>query len=195
MAGNNIGAAGNILAECINLWGEHPQLRKIYINGCGIPEAQCGQIIQSLSKCKQLTHLNLSGNKVGNAGEYLAKTIQQWGTDPPLQYLYLDNCSIPEEHCSAILQSLHSCTHLTELDMAGNSIGAAGNVLAECINQWGEHPQLRKIYINGCGIPEAQCGQIIQSLSKCKQLTHLNLSGNKVGNAGEYLAKTIQQWG
>ena len=195
MGGNNIGAAGNILAECINQWGEHPQLWKININGCGIPEAQCGQIIQSLSTCKQLTHLGLSGNKVGNAGEYLAKTIQQWGTDPPLQYLYLDNCSIPEEHCSTILQSLHSCTRLTELSMAGNNIAAAGNILAESINQWGEHPQLREIDIYGCGIPEAQCGQIIQSLSKCKQLTHLNLSGNKVGNAGEYLAKTIQKWG
>ena len=179
---NNVGNAGGILADPIR---QLENLKGLRLNNCGIPEAECLQIMQSLSNCKQLTHLNLSGNKVGNAGEYLAKTIQQWGTDPPLQYLYLANCSIPQEHCSTILQSLHSCTRLTELNMAGNNIGATGNILAECINLWGEHPQLRKIYINVCGIPEAQCGQIIQSLSKCKQLTHLNLSGNKVGNAGE----------
>ena len=195
MTRNCIGTAGNVLVECINQWGEEQKLQRIYIDDCGIPEVQCSQILQSLLKCKQLTHLTLSGNKVRNAGEYLANTIQHYGIDPSLQSLHLDNCSIPEEHCSTILQSLRSCTYLTELSMDGNIIGTAGKFLAESIKYWGEKQQLQRIYIKDCDIPEVQCCQIMQVLSKCKQPTHLTLSGNKVGNAGEDIAKTIQQWG
>ena len=189
---DRIGHAGRFIADAIR---QMNLLRVLRLHNTSIPEYWCGQIIQSLSNCKHLTHLSLSGNKVGYAGEYLAKTIQQWGTDPPLQSLYLANGSIPEEHCSTILQSLHSCTHLTELSMTGNHIGAAGQFLADFINQWGEQQQLEKIYLVDCGIPEDQLGLIIKSLANCKHLTHLGLSGNKIGNLGEYLAETIQQWG
>ena len=63
--------------------------------------------------------------------------------------------------------------------------------LQSAINQWGVRTKApENLYLMSCGIPEVQCSQILQSLSKCKQLTHLTLSGNKVGNAGEYLANT-----
>ena len=189
---NNIGKCGVLLANAVS---ELVRLRALYLNSCAIPEDQCIQIIRSLSKCKQLTHLILSGNKLNSSGGQLTKTIQQWGMDCPLQSLYLHNCSIRLGHCSTTFQCLHLCTNLTELSMTRNCIGTAGNVLSECINQWGEEQKLQRIYIDDCGIPEVQCSQILQSLSECKQLTHLTLSGNKVRNAGEYLANTIQQYG
>ena len=163
MAGNSIGAAGHFLAESINQWGEEQQLEKIYINGCRIPETQCCEIIQSLSKCKYFTHLNMSCNRIGNSGEHLARTIQQWGKYPPLQSLYLSNCSIPEKHCSTILQSLPTCIHLTGLSMTGNSIGAAANFLAESIKSWGFNPPLRHLSLRKCSLEEKTSGEFLKS--------------------------------
>ena len=184
--------AEHLLAKAMK---KSPQLLILHLTNCGIPEDQCKQIIQSLSKCKQLTGLDLSGNKVGTAGKDLAITIRQWGMNPPLQYLYLDNCSISQEHCSAILQSLHSCTRLTELSMTGNSIGAAGNILAECINQWGCNPPLQYLYLRKCSITEEVSGKIMKSLGSCSNLKTIDLSENTVGESACQLAQSIRQWG
>ena len=183
---DTIDHAGHLLAKVIK---KSPQLYRLRLIDCDIPEDQCKQIIQSLSKCKQLTHFRLSGNKVGTAGKDLAITIRQWGMNPPLQSLYLDNCSIPEEHCSAILQSLHSCTHLTALNMAENNIGAAGNI------QWGFNPPLQQLSLNKCSITEEVCGKIMKSLETCKNLKTIDLSFNTVGESACQLAKSIRQWG
>ena len=140
--------------------------------------------------------MDLSGNKVGTAGKDLAITIKQWGLNPPLQYLYLANCSIPEWHCSTILQSLHLCIHLTDLNMTGNNIGAAGNILAECINQWGCNPALQYLFLGKCSITEKVCGEIMKSLGLCKNLKTINLShNNTVGESAYQLARSIRQWG
>ena len=58
MAGNNIGAAGNILAE---------------------------SIMKSLETCKNLKTIDLSSNTVAGSGHQLAQSIRQWGDNPPLQ--------------------------------------------------------------------------------------------------------------
>ena len=55
-------------------------------------------------------------NKVGKAGIHIAEMIRNCGDDPPLQQLWLGNCSIPEEECTEILKSLSMCKHLTHLD-------------------------------------------------------------------------------
>ena len=183
---NRIGHVGRFIVEPLDKW--------IYLD-CyvsTIPQYQnIGQIIQSLSNCKHLTHLVLSGNKVGNAGEYVAKTIQQWGMDPPLQSLYLANCSIPEEHCSTILQSLHSCIHLTELSKTGNDIGTARQFLAEFFNQWGCNPPLQNLLIRKCSLEEIVYGEIIKSLGTCKNLKAIDLFYNTVGESACMSASTI----
>ena len=70
-------------------------------------------MLKYLPSCKHLTHLDLDGNKVGKAAMHIAKTIENMGLDPPLELLYLRNCSIPGDICGDILKYLSQCKLLT----------------------------------------------------------------------------------
>ena len=195
LSDNDIGKAGRYLAQSITSWGDNPPLQGLYLCDCSIPEQVWPELLQSLSSCKQLTDLNLSDNSIDEAGHYLAQSITSWGDNPPLQNLYLCDCSIPEQVWPELLQSLSSCEQLTYLNFSGNNIGEAGCYLAQSIASSGDNPPLEKLHLNSCSIPEQVWPELLQSLSSCKQLTELRLSGNTIGEAGSYLTQSITSWG
>ena len=80
-------------------------------------------MLKYLPSCKHLIHLNLSGNKVGKAGIHIAKTIDNMGLDPPLELLYLRNCSIPSDIRGDILKYLSQCKLLRCLDVDEHHFG------------------------------------------------------------------------
>ena len=145
--GNTIGGAGPQLAESITSWGENPPLQILDLTYCSIRKEYCAKLLQSLSTCKSLTKLYLNGNTIGAAGHHLAESITSWGDNPPLKILDLESCSIPEECCAKLLQSLSRCKCLTELYLSNNSIGEAGHHLAESIMLWGANPRLRVLSV------------------------------------------------
>ena len=195
LSSNNIGEAGCYLAQSITSWGDSPPLEKLYLSYCSIPGQVWPELLQSLSSCKQLTDLRLSSNNIGEAGCYLAQSITSWGDSPPLEKLYLSYCSIPGQVWPELLQSLSSCKQLTDLRLSSNTIGEAGRYLAQSISSWGDNPSLQTLYLNDCSIPEQVWPEVLQSLSSCKQLTLLHLSGNTIGKAGHYLTQSISSWG
>ena len=192
---NTIGEAGRYLAQAITSWGDNPPLQKLDLGFCLIPEQVWAELLQSLSSCKQLSDLDLSYTTIGKAGRYLAQSITSWGDNPPLQKLNLRCCSILEQVWPELLQSLSSCKHLSLLNLSGNTIGEAGRYLAQAITSWGDNPPLQKLNLRCCSIPEQVMPELLQSLSSCKHLSLLNLSGNTIGEAGRYLAQSITSWG
>ena len=195
LSGNTIGEAEHYLAQSITSWGDNPPLQQLNMYDCSIPEQVWAEVLQSLSSCKQLAGLNLSDNTIGEAGHFLAQSITSWGDNPPLQELYLCHCSIPEQVWPELLQSLSSCKQLTTLNLSNNTIGEAGQYLAQSITSWGDNPPLETLDVRGCSILEQVWPELLQSLSSCKQLTTLDLSGNTIGEAGHYLAPSITSWG
>ena len=195
LSDNTIGEAGHYLAQSITSWGDNPPLQQLNLNSCSIPEQVWPELLQSLSSCKQLTDLKLLCNTIDEARRYLAQSITSWGDDPPLQKLYLMDCSIPEQVWAELLQSLSSCKQLVDLDLSDNTIGEAGRYLAHSITSWGDDPHLEALDLNRCSIPEQVWPEMLQSLSSCKQLTDLQLSRNTIGEAGRYLAQSISSWG
>ena len=191
----NLGEAGRSLAQSITSWGDNPPLQRLYLNRCSIPKQVWPELLQSLSSCKQLSDLNLSSNTIGEAGRHLAQSITSWGDNPPLQELRLFGCSIPKHMWPELLQSLSSCKQLTHLDVSYNTIGEAGRYLAQSITSWGDNPPLRKLDLRYCSIPKQVWPELLQSLSSCKQLAHLDLSHNTIGEAGRHLAQSITSWG
>ena len=192
---NTIGEAGCYLAQAITSWGDNPPLKALILESCSIPEQVWPGVLQSLSSCQQLTDLNLLDNTIGEAGRYLAQSITSWGENPPLEALNLENCSIPEQMCLELLQSLSCCNVLSILDLSGNTIGEAGHYLSQSITSWGDSPPLENLFLSHCSIPEHVWPELLQSLSSCKQLTGLDLSGDTIGEAGHYLAQLITSWG
>ena len=195
LSGNTIGKAARHLVEVIQTLSSYHKLEKLYLSDCSFPEDQCAAILKSLSLCKQLSGLHLSNNRIQNAGKDLADSIKQWGVNPPLQVLDLINCGLHEDDCVALLQSLLGCINLINFNLSGNNIGKAARNLVEVIHKLSSYGKLETLYLSDCSFPEDQCAAILKSLSLCKQLSGLDLSNNRIQNAGKDLADSIKQWG
>ena len=195
LSDNTIGEAGHYLAQSITSWGDKPPLQELCLREYSIPVQVWAELLQSLSSCKQITDLKLSGNTIGEAGHYLAQSITSWGDNSSLQTLYLNDCSIPEQVWPEMLQSLSPCKQLIDLDLSSNTLGEPGHYLAQSITSWGDNPPLVTLDLRGCSILEQVWPELLQSLSSCKQLTYLYLSGNTIGEAGRYLTQSITSWG
>ena len=195
LRGNTLGEAGHHLAHSIRSWGDNAQLQVLHLYGCGLSEDASKDLLESLSPCKHLTELNLGENTLGEAGHHLAESIRSWGDLPPLEGLFLSNCSMPIGASSELLQSLATCRKLIHLDLRGNILGEAGNYLAQSIRSWGHHPPIEQLYIHGCLIPDDSFSEILKSLLSCTYLTHLDFRRNTVGKSGSQLIKLIGSWG
>ena len=182
------------LSESIQRWGDNTKLEYLVIYNCSLPLDQCSSILQSLSRCKHLTYLNLSDNMVGNGGKHLAESIRNWGINPPLTLLYLHNCGLNEQDCVALFQSLLECCNLKEINVSRNNIGEAARYLVKVIQKLSSYGKLEMLYLSDCSIPEDQCTAILDSLSLCKQLTCLDLSNSRIQNE-KYLVQIIRNCG
>ena len=144
---NNLTEAGYALAQSIRSWGDEPPLQKLYLYNCSLTSTASLELVQSLSSCRHLTALNLGENNLVEAGLKLAQSIRSWGDKPPLQKLYLYNCSLTAAVSLKLVQSLSSCRHLTELSLGENKLGEAGHQLAQSIRSRGDKPPLQKLYL------------------------------------------------
>ena len=194
--GNNcLYVSGSDLAQTINSWGKNAMLRKIGLHYCSMTVYASRDLAQSLSKCKYLTHIFLSGIKLQDAGQDLAKSIKCWGNDPPLQQLYLYKCSMPLQATRELVQSLSRCKKLTHLDLGENNLGEAGYDLAESIRSWGIMSLLQRLYLYNCLMPRDASTELVFSLLRCTHLSHLDLGRNLLSEAGHHLAQLIRSWG
>ena len=188
---NVIGDAGLKLAESIRSWGENAPLKELVLIKCSMSERVWTEILQSLSSCNNLSLLDLSNNAIGEAGHHLTQLIKFWGDNMPLNKLFLENCSLPEKVCTELLQSLSSCKELSHLNLSDNKIGEAGNYLVQLVSSCGDKAPLQYLNLHHCSMPETVWVGLLKYLSSCKLLCGLNLSGNTLGQAGQYLEQLI----
>ena len=195
LSNTSLDEAVSYLAQSIRSWGDHPPLQVLSLHNCSLSVTASLELVQSLSSCRQLTLLDLAQNKLGEAGHQLAQSIRSWGDEPPLQKLYLYNCSLTATASLELVQSLSSCRHLTLLDLEDNKLGEAGHHLAQSIRSWGDEPSLHELRFYNCSFPAAASFELVQSLSSCRHLTLLNLGENRLGEVGYQLAQSIRSWG
>ena len=192
---NNLSKSGHLLAQSIRYWGEEPALQKLWLYNCSISTSASLELVQSLTRCKQLTVLNLGKLNLSKAAHHLLESIKSWGEDSPLQDLFLYNCSLPVAVSIELLKSLAAFRQLTALNLGKNDLGEAGYQLAQTIRSWGDEPPLQALRLQNCLLTEAASIEIVQSLSICRHLTVLNLGKNFLGEAAHLLSDTIRSWG
>ena len=175
---NKLGEAGHQLAQSIKSWEDVPPLQKLYLYNCSLSATASLELVQSLSSCRQLIVLDLRGNKVGDGGHQLAKSISSWGDEPPLQALQLYSFPLTAIVSLELVQSLSSCRHLTVLNLGENKLGEAGHQLAQSIRSWGDNPPLQDLDLHNCSLSVTASLELVQSLSSCKYLTALDLREN-----------------
>ena len=185
---------GIYLVDLIKNLGEDPPLQQLNLEDCSIPEVECTEMLEYISKYRHLTHLNLSGNKVGKGGMYIVQMMDNLGLDLQLKLLYVRNCSIPSNMCGEILKCLKQCKQLTYLDLGGQILEKEGKYLVELIKNSGEDSPLQQLYLPNCSISEVECTELLKYLSEFSHLTHLSLNGNGVGKGGKYIAQLIKNF-
>ena len=190
---NSLGKAGRALVRSIRMWGPDPPLQVLQLDQCFMTEDTWGDLIRHLYRCKHITHLDSSYNRLGDTAEYLGMSISHWGYQPPLQKLDLSYCSMSAEACDDLFNSLTLCTRLTYLDLSGNMVGETGRHLAEAIKSWGEDPPLETFITEHCFIPIVVWPDLLTSLSSCSKLVHLDLLHNNLtGCLSSFLPGTDQ---
>ena len=192
MEPQDVNLAVDFFVRAISSKGESSALQKLKMTSCHCSQDFWRKLFVHLSFWKKLTHLIVSRNSLGKAGDTLAQSIMEWGPDPPLQVLQLDQCLTPERAWSDLLECLCTCKHITHLDLSYNRLSKTGRLLAWSISDWGDESPLQKLDLSYCSMSANACYNIFRSLTHCKHLTYLDLSGNMVGNTGHQLAQAIR---
>ena len=192
--GNTLGDGGHQLAHSITAWAPNAPLQQLWLKDCKMPQDASVDVVKTLSACKQLTCLILNGNRLGDGGHQLAHSITAWAPNAQLQQLSLKDCKMPQDASVHVIKSLSACKQLTHLILSDNTLGDGGHQLAHSITAWAPNAPLQQLWLNDCKMPQDASVHVIKSLSACKQLTHLSLLGNTLGDGGRHLAHSITAW-
>uniref|UniRef100_A0A8C1LSN6 NACHT domain-containing protein n=1 Tax=Cyprinus carpio TaxID=7962 RepID=A0A8C1LSN6_CYPCA len=104
----------------------------------------------------------------------------------------LSDCGVTDEGCAALASALRSNpSHLRELDLSGNKLGASGvNLLSDLLKD--PRCKLEKLWLSDCGVTDEGCAALTSALrSNPSHLRELNLSGNKLGASGVKLLSDL----
>uniref|UniRef100_A0A8C1QUS0 NACHT domain-containing protein n=1 Tax=Cyprinus carpio TaxID=7962 RepID=A0A8C1QUS0_CYPCA len=104
----------------------------------------------------------------------------------------LSDCGVTDEGCAALASALRSNpSHLRELDLSGNKLGASGvNLLSDLLKD--PRCKLEKLWLSDCGVTDEGCAALTSALrSNPSHLRELNLSFNKLGASGVKLLSDL----
>uniref|UniRef100_A0A671RXG4 Uncharacterized protein n=1 Tax=Sinocyclocheilus anshuiensis TaxID=1608454 RepID=A0A671RXG4_9TELE len=190
---NNIGDTGiNLLSA--GLKDVNCRLEKLMLNHCGVTDEGCAALASALrSNPSHLKHLDLSGNEMGVFG---VKQLSDLLQDPlcELKILRLCKCGVTDEGCADLASALRSNpSHLRELNLSGNKLGASGlNLISDLLKD--PHCKLEKLGLKSvivpyrlrwCGITDegfVALASVLRSISS--HLRELNLTGSNLQASG-----------
>ena len=132
---------------------------------------------------RYLSSLDLFGNILSESGCHLADTIESRGYNSHLHQLVLRGCAILEDVCGQIQKSLVSC-RLTLLDLSYNTLSDAGQYLTQNITS-----SLKILHLRSCQMSQDVCSEFLMGLTSGGLPDQLDLSGNTLGEAAQYLSK------
>ncbi|XP_042594938.1 NACHT, LRR and PYD domains-containing protein 12-like isoform X1 [Cyprinus carpio] len=188
---NELGNSGvNLLSAGL----ENPQckLQTLILRDCGIAKQGCEFLASALkSNPSHLRDLYLSDNKLGNSGvEQLSAALKN--PHCKLQKLKLTNCGVRNKGLAALTSALASNpSHLRNLNLSENKLQNSGvELLSDVLEN--PHCKLEILWLRRCNVTDAGCDDLASALlSNPSHLRQLNLSWNKLGNAGVKLLSDV----
>ena len=107
----------------------------------------------------------------------------------------INGCTFQVDLMNHLMQQLSKCKHLCVLDLSGSIyLEKTAFHLVESVKSWGENPPLLKLNLKCCSISGKLSVELLQSISRCKQLTELCLAGNSLtGRLSSFLTNPHQE--
>ena len=174
LGGTNLG----FYAEHVNDIITVSRLKELSLRDCQIPPPICSQMIATLFACKNITHLNMSGNTLSNCEIELPDAILAWGPKPLLQELDLSQCSLSAKVSGHLLSALGRCKQLKTLQLQGNTLTTSLSSFLQ-----GSREGLRslgKLFLNSTSLCSDDMSHLVKLIEKRKlpMLEELNFGSN-----------------
>lgn len=136
LAGNELGDEGARLL-CESLLDPACQLQSLWVKSCCLTATCCPHFSSVLAQNKSLQELQISSNKLGDAGvQQLCQGLSQ--PSSTLRVLWLGDCEVSDDGCSTLASVLLASRSLRELDLSNNCMGDLGiQQLIESLRQPG----------------------------------------------------------
>ena len=179
------------IVKAIRSWKPDVTLKELILNDCKIAPSVCSPLLQVLSVCKHLTHLDLSGYTIESHGHHLVTMIETWGSKSLLTVLDLSHCVLPLHVCGPLLTALGHCEMITSLWLPGNTLtGCLSNFLC---GQNSKLSYLEEIFVSYTKLNQTDLLHFRQLIydRKLPQLSELDLGGNHLYRMEDKLEEFI----
>ncbi|KAK1335381.1 hypothetical protein QTO34_003167 [Cnephaeus nilssonii] len=162
------------------------------LGGCGLTTANCADLCGIVAAKASLSELQLGNNKLGDAG--IAELCPGLLSPGSRLKTLLWECDITASGCKDLCRVLRAKESLKELSVAGNEVGDEGvRLLCESLQE--PSCQLESL-MKSCSLTAACCPHVSAMLARNRSLQELQLSNNKLGDAGmEVLCQGLDQPG
>ena len=178
LSGTILGVEVMDIVKYLRSWESEVTLQELILRDCKIAPTVCGDLLDALAMCRHITHLDLSGNILGDNGHHLVKTINFWRPTPTLRELDLTDCALPEKVCRPLLSALGHCVMMTDLWMPGNTLTGC---LSSFLSKQNYHlPDLKELFVSYTRLNQKDLNsltKLVQS-GKLPQLEELDIGGN-----------------
>ncbi|KAM5316827.1 ribonuclease inhibitor isoform 2-T2 [Glossophaga mutica] len=178
---NDFGEAG-ARTLCQALADSACLLESLKLESCGLTSANCQDLCGVLAAKASLRDLELGDNRLGDAGvAALCPGLLSPGCQ--LKTLWLWECDITASGCRDLCRVLGAKESLREFSVAGNAVGDEGvRLLCESLLEPCCH--LESLWVKSCSLTAACCPHVSAMLAQNRRLQELQLSNNKLGDAG-----------
>ncbi|KAL0629149.1 Ribonuclease inhibitor [Plecturocebus cupreus] len=181
VSNNNIDEAG-VRALCQGLKDSPCQLETLKLENCGATSDNCRDLCSVVASKASLRELALGSNKLGDVGivELCPGLLHP---SSRLRTLWIWECGLTAKSCEDLCRVLRAKDSLKELSLAGNELGDEGaRLLCECLLEPG--CQLESLWVKSCSFTAACCAPFSSVLAQNKFLLELQISNNKLRDAG-----------
>ncbi|XP_063526686.1 ribonuclease inhibitor isoform X1 [Pongo pygmaeus] len=181
VSNNDINEAG-VRVLCQGLKDSPCQLEALKLESCGVTSDNCRDLCSIVASKASLRELALGSNKLGDVG--IAELCP--GLLHPssrLRTLWIWECGITAKGCGDLCRVLRAKESLKELSLAGNELGDEGaRLLCETLLE--PCCQLESLWVKSCSFTAACCSHFSSVLAQNKFLLELQISNNRLEDAG-----------
>ncbi|XP_072893939.1 NACHT, LRR and PYD domains-containing protein 12-like [Hemitrygon akajei] len=177
LSNNELGDSGVKLVSAA-LRNPECKIQKLGLIDVGLTDSGAEDLASALSTNPLLTGLDLSENKLGDAGVKIVSVALR-NPECKIQKLRLTHVSLTDSGTENLASALSANPSLTELNLSDNHLGDSGVKLVSAALRNPEC-KIQKLWLDNVGLTDSGAEDLVSALSTNPSLTVLNLGYNSL---------------